>query len=69
MKAAFEESKKQWRRFHAWESRQKIRADVDKTFGLISGWVDFFLSRHSNSSQKPNTRGIQKMHKRLSYLS
>ena len=69
MKSIFRESKKKWNRFHAWESRQKIRADGGKTFGLIGEWVDFFLLRHSHSSQKPDTRGIQKMHERLSCLS
>ena len=70
MKNIFEESKKKWGRFHAWELHQKTRPDVEKTFKLIGGWVDFFLSKYPPKHyQFPDARGIQKMHKRLSCLS
>lgn len=68
-KAHFNRRKRKLARFEKWELRQEPSNDSRKALQLIGQWVDFFLLRHPRRSERPDVRGIQKMHRNLSHLS
>ena len=68
-KQAFEERRKSWVLFHQWEAQRQPPRDDRNTLRLIGECVDFFISRHSQRSKRPDVSGILEMRRRLSLLS
>lgn len=68
-KSSFDKRKRKWARFEKWELQQIPPKNPRKALHLVGEWVDFFLLRHPRRSERPNVRGIQKMHQSLSHLS